>query len=36
MEAEIIDARTLVPFDYETVLESVKKPGRLVIVTDAC
>ena len=36
MEAEIIDARTLVPFDYETVLESVKKTGRLVIVTDAC
>ena len=36
MEAEVIDARTLVPFDYETVLESVKKTGRLVIVTDAC
>lgn len=36
MEAEIIDARTLVPFDYETVIESVKKTGRLVIVTDAC
>ena len=36
MEAEIIDARTLVPFDYETVIESVKKSGRLVIVTDAC
>ena len=36
MEAEVIDARTLVPFDYETVIESVKKTGRLVIVTDAC
>ncbi len=36
MEAEIIDARSLVPFDYDTVLESVKKTGRLVIVTDAC
>ena len=36
LEAEIIDARTLVPFDYETVIESVKKTGRLVIVTDAC
>ncbi len=36
MEAEIIDARTLVPFDYETVIESLKKTGRLVIVTDAC
>ncbi|MDD6883558.1 MAG: thiamine pyrophosphate-dependent enzyme [Eubacteriales bacterium] len=36
MEAEVIDARTLVPFDYDLVLESVKKTGRLVIVTDAC
>ena len=36
MTAEVIDARTLVPFDYETVIESVKKTGRLVIVTDAC
>ena len=36
MEAEIIDARTLVPFDYDTVIESVKKTGRIVIVTDAC
>ena len=36
MEAEVVDARTLVPFDYETVIESVKKTGRLVIVTDAC
>ena len=36
LEAEVIDARTLVPFDYETIIESVKKTGRLVIVTDAC
>ena len=36
LEAEVIDARTLVPFDYETVIDSVKKTGRLVIVTDAC
>jgi len=36
LNAEIIDARSLVPFDYDTVLESVKKTGRLVIVTDAC
>ncbi len=36
LEAEVVDARTLVPFDYETVIESVKKTGRLVIVTDAC
>ncbi len=36
LEAEVIDARTLVPFDYDCVIESVKKTGRLVIVTDAC
>lgn len=36
LEAEVIDARTLVPFDYETLIESVKKTGRLVLVTDAC
>ena len=36
LEAEVIDARTLIPFDYGTVLESVKKTGRIVIVGDAC
>jgi len=36
LEAEVIDGRTLVPFDYETVIESVKKTGKLVIVSDAC
>ena len=36
LSAEIVDARTIVPFDYETLIESVKKTGRLVIVTDAC
>jgi 2-oxoisovalerate dehydrogenase E1 component len=36
LEAEVIDARTLVPFDYETVVESVRKTGRIVIVHDAC
>lgn len=33
--AEVIDARTLVPFDYTLLLESVKKTGRLVCVSDA-
>ena len=33
MSAEVIDARTLVPFNYDTVIESVKKTGRIVIVT---
>jgi 2-oxoisovalerate dehydrogenase E1 component len=26
MSAEVIDARSLVPFNYEKVIESVKKP----------
>ena len=33
--AEVIDARCLVPFNYDPVLESVRKTGRLVIVTEA-
>jgi pyruvate/2-oxoglutarate/acetoin dehydrogenase E1 component len=33
--AEVIDPRTLSPFDEDTVLESVKKTGRLVIVDES-
>ena len=33
---EVIDPRTLVPFDKQTVLESVKKTGRIVIFTEEC
>lgn len=36
LSAEVIDARSLVPFDYETLMESVRKTGKLVIVSDAC
>ncbi len=36
ISAEIIDARTIVPFDYSKVIESVKKTGKIVIVGDAC
>lgn len=36
MEAEVIDARSLVPFNYDKVLASVKKTGRIVIAGDAC
>lgn len=36
MSAEIIDARTLVPFNYEKVLESVSKTGKIVLASDAC
>ena len=35
MSAEIIDARSLVPFNYEKVLASVKKTGRIVLASDA-
>ncbi len=35
MSAEIIDARSLVPFNYEPVLASVRKTGRIVLVSDA-
>src|SRR5947199_2812001 len=35
VEAEVIDLRTLVPFDEETVLASVKRTGRALIVHEA-
>ena len=35
MEAEVIDARSMVPFNYEKVVESVKKTGRIIIAGDA-
>ncbi|MDY0099197.1 MAG: thiamine pyrophosphate-dependent enzyme [Bacteroidales bacterium] len=35
VSAEIIDARTLVPFNYEPVIDSVKKTGRLLLASDA-
>jgi 2-oxoisovalerate dehydrogenase E1 component len=35
LSAEIIDARSLVPFNYEKVIESVKKTGRIIITGDA-
>lgn len=34
VEAEVIDARSLSPFDYDTIGESVKKTGRVVIVEE--
>ncbi|MPM47902.1 hypothetical protein SDC9_94623 [bioreactor metagenome] len=36
LEAEVIDARSLVPFRYEKLLESVKKTGKLILSSDAC
>lgn len=35
IEVEIVDPRTLVPFDKETLLQSLDKTGRLVIVHEA-
>jgi 2-oxoisovalerate dehydrogenase E1 component beta subunit len=35
IECEIVDCRTLVPLDETTILESVKKTGRAVIVYEA-
>jgi len=35
VEAEVIDLRTLWPVDIQTILESVKRTGRLVVVHEA-
>ena len=35
LSAEVIDARSLVPFNYGPVIESVKKTGRILISGDA-
>lgn len=36
LTAQVIDARTLVPFDPAEVVESVRRTGRLILVSDAC
>jgi 2-oxoisovalerate dehydrogenase E1 component len=35
LETEVIDARTLVPFNYEPVIQSVRKTGRIILTSDA-
>jgi 2-oxoisovalerate dehydrogenase E1 component beta subunit len=35
VDAEVIDLRTLVPLDIETIVASVKKTGRCVVVHEA-
>jgi len=35
VSAEIIDARTLVPFNYKPVIESVRKTGKILLASDA-
>lgn len=36
VSAEVIDARSIVPFNYDLVIESVKKTGKIVLASDAC
>ena len=35
ISAEVIDARSLVPFNYELVIESLKKTGKIILTSDA-
>ncbi len=35
-ECEVIDLRTLKPLDINTIMESVKKTGKAVVVSEAC
>ncbi len=35
VDAEVIDLRTIAPMDSQTVIESVKKTGRLLVVQEA-
>jgi 2-oxoisovalerate dehydrogenase E1 component len=36
ISAEVIDARSMVPFNYEKVIVSVRKTGKIVLASDAC
>jgi len=36
ISVEVFDPRTLVPLDEQALLKSVRKTGRLVVVTEAC
>jgi len=36
IDAEVVDPRTLAPLDKQAVIRSVKKTGRLVIVSEDC
>ena len=36
INAEIINLHSLVPLDYTKIVESVKKTGKVVLVSDAC
>jgi len=36
ISAEVIDLRSLAPIDVETIVESVKRTGRLLVAQEAC
>jgi 2-oxoisovalerate dehydrogenase E1 component len=36
LSAEVIDARFINPLNYEKIIESVKKTGKVVLASDAC
>jgi 2-oxoisovalerate dehydrogenase E1 component len=36
VSCEVIDARSLVPFDYSLVLQSIEKTRKIVLISDAC
>jgi pyruvate/2-oxoglutarate/acetoin dehydrogenase E1 component len=36
ISVEVIDPRTLIPLDRATILRSIRKTGRLVVVDEAC
>jgi len=36
ISAEVWDARWVVPFDYEPIIDSVKRTGRILLASDAC
>ena len=36
MEADVINLHSMVPLDYTKILESVRKTGKVLLVSDAC
>lgn len=36
INVEVVDLRSILPFDIETIMSSVKKTGRVVILHEAC
>jgi len=36
VSAEVIDARSIVPFNYDLVIKSVEKTGKILLASDAC